>query len=344
MASGGMLGISVELFFPNWIPYEQLLTKQHILCAVLAAIYFAIWHYFEKRAEPSSFSLPGYLQGIVRWWLAFGISTYGFAKLLKTQFVVPPYTYDTPIGELTGFMLTWHYFGYSYTLAVIIGMLQIVGSVFLLFRRTVLLGLLILLPVMTNIVLINIFYSITTGALVYSLLFTTGLLYLFFLDWPQIRSAIANYQKSLYPVRSKGWLKYTVRCLPILLSFFGLYRLVKMDTSDKILYGTYQVEEFKRNGIVAKSDAWLTDKSVYSKVYFSSWGVCSFSPNPYRYSVNECAQGQYTFDEATGILKIGFYGSPDSAIYHVSDRSTWLMTLRGKWHSDSLELKLRRLR
>ena len=69
-----------------------------------------------------------------------------------------------PIGSLDGFTLTWYYFGYSHAYKYILGLIQVFAASLLLFRKTTLLAALLIVPMMANIVLINIFYGIGAGA------------------------------------------------------------------------------------------------------------------------------------------------------------------------------------
>jgi len=93
-------------------------------------------------------------------WLYF----YGVSKLSGHQLTAPPAIARTPIGALSGYWLTWFYFGYSNTYKDILGLIQILGASLLLFRKSALLGAAMMTPVMANILLINIFYSIAPGA------------------------------------------------------------------------------------------------------------------------------------------------------------------------------------
>ena len=138
---------------------------------IIHLFYVWIWHRRERSVTTHSALHHAWLQGIIRSWLALSISTYGFAKILKTQFQTADYRLDMPLSSFDGMSLTWYYFGCSYPLAVIIALFQIGGSIFLLYRRTTFPGAMILLPVMFNIVLINIFYKITTGALFNSVVY-----------------------------------------------------------------------------------------------------------------------------------------------------------------------------
>lgn len=100
-----------------------------------------------------------------RYVAAFLLLTYGFAKLTGAQFTVLDSELDKPLREVSGFWLTWYYFGYSAFYGTMIAAVQIVGGLALLARRTALVGALLLLPVVVNIVLIDIFYEIALGAL-----------------------------------------------------------------------------------------------------------------------------------------------------------------------------------
>jgi hypothetical protein len=127
--------------------FEYSLSGTFIVALVTSIIYTVVWQRRERLGTDQTHPAAGkrlpflrfisrpvnsdmrhaWLQAIIRYWLALSISTYGFAKILKTQFQSPSYRLDIPLGEVNGFGLTWYYFGYSYTLAVILGLIQIGG-------------------------------------------------------------------------------------------------------------------------------------------------------------------------------------------------------------------------
>jgi hypothetical protein len=88
---------------------------------------------------------------------------YGFAKINGSQFAVLDSELTKPLGQVSGFWLTWYYFSYSAVYGGVIALLQIGAGVLLILPRTALLGALILLPVVTNIVLVDVFYGIDLG-------------------------------------------------------------------------------------------------------------------------------------------------------------------------------------
>ena len=107
---------------------------------------------------------PKYLDWL-RYLSALLLFTYGSSKLLSRQFTLPPETALRPVGSLTGYQLAWFYYSYSHVYAVILGLIQLAGGALLLFRKSALLGAALMLPVMTNILMVNVFFHIAWGAL-----------------------------------------------------------------------------------------------------------------------------------------------------------------------------------
>jgi hypothetical protein len=93
----------------------------------------------------------------LRYLCAFLLFMYGMSKLAHLQFNLAAQLAPRPIGSLNGYELTWFYYGYSRVYACILGLTQVFGATLLLFRNTTLLGAVLMLPVMANIVLINVF-------------------------------------------------------------------------------------------------------------------------------------------------------------------------------------------
>jgi hypothetical protein len=106
---------------------------------------------------------PKYLDWL-RYVCAYLLFTYGLSKLGGVQFHTSPEIAQRPVGSLSGFQLTWYYYSYSPVYASILGLTQLAGAVMLLFRKTGLLGAVVMTPVMANILMINLFFHIGFGA------------------------------------------------------------------------------------------------------------------------------------------------------------------------------------
>jgi hypothetical protein len=66
-----------------------------------------------------------------RWFAAVVSIFYGFARLNGSQFTVLDSELARPMGDVSGFWLTWYYFGYSAFYGAIIALVQIGGGILL---------------------------------------------------------------------------------------------------------------------------------------------------------------------------------------------------------------------
>lgn len=96
----------------------------------------------------------------VRYAAALLLLLYGFAKVNGSQFTILDSELDKPMGQVSGFWLTWYYFGFSAFYGNLIALAQIAGAMLITFRRTTLLGACLLAPILVNIVLIDLFYGV----------------------------------------------------------------------------------------------------------------------------------------------------------------------------------------
>lgn len=128
------------------------------------------------------------IERTLRYFVAFFIFVYGAAKPL--QFRNNNGFPNKLVNELTGMELMWSFFGYTQALPIIIGILQVTGAIFLLFHRTKIIGILLLIPIMTNIVLFDIFYEVKTGATVNAIIFLIILFILLLFEKNRISKVI----------------------------------------------------------------------------------------------------------------------------------------------------------
>lgn len=115
------------------------------------------------------------LYGFCRYATALVLGFYGFAKLNGAQFTVLSSELDKPLGDVSGFWLTWQYFGYSAVFGTLIALAQIAVAVLLCWRRTTLLAACVGLGIMATITLIDLTYGVDEAGTAMAL-FTTACL------------------------------------------------------------------------------------------------------------------------------------------------------------------------
>lgn len=198
--------------------------------------------------------------------IALDLITFGWEKFYHLQFNVPLGMLDLPFNDIDDVSLMWAFFGRSFPFIVTIGLLEMVGSLFLLFSRTRTLGIFTLLPIMITILSFDIFYHLDFGVVIHALMLIFALFYLLFQDFEKIREFF--FSKNLntaHLLSTSPVLKTTIRGIII---FFPLFLILLRLPRDKNpqLTGKYQVQKLEINGIDKKA------KSVYdstlTRVYF----------------------------------------------------------------------------
>lgn len=195
------------------------------LCFIAALIWPFIWHYQEGKQKINSGNVYRFLNTVVIYTTAFNLASFGWKKIFGLQFIVPQTIAEKPMNQQSGEWLTWFYFGYSQSFGLILAMIQIIGSCFLIFRRTFLLAAIILFAFMLNLTLINIFYQMNGGALIQSILLTLGLSYLIFTDYQRLKIFFLQSLSSIQTITIKNAaVKSLLRLSTIILSLlFTLY-------------------------------------------------------------------------------------------------------------------------
>lgn len=184
-----------------------------------------IWQYREGKMPLDTIKIYGFIYGLIRYSVAFNLARFGWAKVFGLQFNVPESIASQPINQLSGEWLTWFYFGYSPTFGLVVAAIQIVGGFLLLFRRTLLLGSIILFSFMLNLTLINIFYQMNMGGLVQSIVLTIGILFLLLLDYERLKDFFLKATSNLPTIDwssafLKNMLRFSVLILPFLYTIY----------------------------------------------------------------------------------------------------------------------------
>jgi hypothetical protein len=310
-----------------------------VIGLIFGLITATIWHKKEKKIAVDSEYWHSLLRAILRYWLANLVMTYGFAKILKTQFATLYYKQNIPIGDLSGFSLTWTYFNYSYTMAVILGLFQIIGALFLLFRRTALLGVCILLPVMVNIILINAFYHIATGAFVNSVLITVGLVYILALNYNKLIVFLFHNELNSTPFKF-SIVKQLLRLMAIGLAFYAIFSYASTLHPSPFV-GKWKVSELIKNGKTVDDDAWLKDDKAYKMVYIEEDNSVGFVPNPYVYEDARAQWANFTYKPGAKSIVLKF---EKDTLKKVKVNIMKLTDSTMNWtfinHQDTLKMKL----
>jgi len=130
------------------------------------------------------FDFKEILEITCRLYVFFFLIFYGIGKIFGGQFYtstsIPDEIARIPIGQVPDFELAWTFMGRSFGYILFIGLAEVIGACLLLFNKTKLIGTLILIPIMVNVIVFDIFFLDAYGALgsatIYFLMLLTILL------------------------------------------------------------------------------------------------------------------------------------------------------------------------
>ena len=122
------------------------------------------------------------------------LNIYALSKIFGGQFYMhgklPAEIANTTLGEASGFSLAWTFMGHSYAYILFIGISQLIGAWFLLWNKTKLLGVFILIPIMVNIIIIDIIFLDVYPALANAIIIFTMLFLILFFNKERIIDVI----------------------------------------------------------------------------------------------------------------------------------------------------------
>ncbi|MDP9076986.1 MAG: hypothetical protein M3O71_06150 [Bacteroidota bacterium] len=260
----GMALLFCSRYIQSYIsPSQRWHVIDYLAYLVIIAISTAltIWQ-MSKRAAIIMIELLPYvkIRLILRYFLAFIFLYYGFAKLLDNQFFPLLYRSDKLVSQLNGMDKAWIFFGHSAPYKYFIGGSQVLASLLLFLRRTTLVGLLLLLPVISNIVFLNFAFNIPVKF--DSCFYLVINLYLLSFYLPQTyRFILANPEPQLDhgPTDKTQKLLLTFVILTVVVVAFGLQLKAKFnDTWKTKLYGTYDIKSAYKNGAVDSASSFKT--------------------------------------------------------------------------------------
>ena len=154
------------------------------------------------------------------------LNIYAISKIFGGQFYMkgklPIEIANTTLGDASSFSLAWTFMGHSYFYILFIGITQLIGAWFLLWNKTKLIGVFILIPIMVNIILFDILFLDVYPALANAIIILILLLLILFFNKERIINVIntlTNFQeKSKVPVKRR-LITFIITVLIIILIF-----------------------------------------------------------------------------------------------------------------------------
>jgi hypothetical protein len=245
LASGSTSLRASKKYLTDWMPFIV-----QISIVVLCLLGLIIYTILQKRKDEGAVNQQSFFafwHGVLRYFIAMDMIMFGLQKVFHMQFVIPLGVLDNPFSSLSGEQLVWAFFGKYYSFTIIIAGMQILGAMLLLFRRTWLIGVIVLLPIMLNILLLDWYYGLALVVNMYITVLTISTIYLLLTEYGRLQEFFLKSQSNLPTMQFKSnTQKVVLRCLviatPILL--ISTYKFPKTYPE---IYGKYEVKNLVIN-------------------------------------------------------------------------------------------------
>ena len=180
------------------------------------------------KAIIKRFEYKEILEITFRLYVFFFLSLYGLGKIIGQQFYtstrIPDELAIMPIGQVPDFELAWTFMGRSYGYILFIGLTQIIGASLLLFNKTKLIGVIILIPIMVNIIVFDIFFLDSYGALGNAIIYFLMLLTILIINKEKISKvlmSLVSAKKARQKSFKEKFFKYSIVLVIIIIIFIG---------------------------------------------------------------------------------------------------------------------------
>lgn len=244
---------------------------------------------------------------------------------------------DLPYSSFSPPDLFWYFFSYSYALGCIIAALQIAGAMLLLFHRTRLVGVFILLPVLANILLMDIFYHIGFSVVIHASVMMAGLLYFLVIEFRRLKEFFFAASHQLPRLHFSGYVKWIIRLSII---YIPLLLIAMHGSVDKHpdLTGKYEVKQLKINQQLQQRSNGAD--SILTVVYFDIKNGCVFQFN------SPARRWNGTFSKDNNRLKIKWFSPPGKPVFNGTISpvaGSGKLILTGMLDKDSMEMILQKV-
>ncbi|MFC3196056.1 hypothetical protein ACFOET_00385 [Parapedobacter deserti] len=296
-----------------------------------------------KRRKGNFDELYQFTVVVARYFVAYTLVVYGFAKVFEGQFASPGYfRLEQKVGDMSPMGLVWTFMGASRPYTVVSGLLELAGGVLLFWRRTKTIGALFSMTVMLNVAFLNFFYDVPVK--IFSSHIILLCLFILSYDLRPLVDFFVFHRPTRLPYAPysppKRWklittrvIKYAFICGSIVMSCAGLWSMLKKEPVPH--EGAYLIDTFVLNGDSIPPKRATTNTLGWSKIFISSNHHFNYLDNAenrkYLQMNTDTLKKTLSLSrdgKVVGVLQYSF--QRDSAIFtgHFENRDIYIKSLR----------------
>lgn len=160
-------------------------------------------------------------ENAISWIVIFAMFVYGGAKTIQFEGAV---AIGKTVSKMTGMELMWAFYGYSKSYALTLGLIEIIGGILILIKKTRIIGCLFVSTILVNVIFQDIYFGVHLGALKAAILYQSLLLIILWLNRARLIQSIKILIRSDKSEQSK--IKFFVK-LFIAFILFVVFRIAE---------------------------------------------------------------------------------------------------------------------
>jgi len=119
------------------------------------------------------------IENSISWIVVLAMFIYGAGKLIQFDGAIE---IDKTVSELTGMELMWAFYSYSKSFSITLGILEIIGGILILIKKTRIIGCLLTSTILINVIFQDIYFGVHLGALKAAILYQILILIILWLN------------------------------------------------------------------------------------------------------------------------------------------------------------------
>lgn len=248
---------------------------------MIASFIWLLWYLLAGKWENLAKNVFPLFIVYIRYYLAFTLFTYGFAKVFYLQFSeLSLFQLTQEFGNSSPMGLLWRFMGYSELYSIFTGFVEVLAGGLLLFRKTTLLGVCVSFAVMIQVFMMNMSFDVPVKLYSFHLILVT--LIILYPDLGKLMDFFIRF-KQPKPFQLQAYFKKQShnRVLQLLKSTLIISVLLNLITDDiakrenygkrsktNALYGIYEVDAFILNNdtiAISRSNPKVWDRLIIDK-------------------------------------------------------------------------------
>lgn len=126
-------------------------------------------------------------ENAISWIVIFAMFVYGGAKIIQFDGAANS---SKIVSQMTGMELMWAFYGYSKSYALTLGLMEIIGGILILIKRTRIIGCLFVSTILVNVIFQDIYFGVHFGALKAAILYQLLVLIILWLNKERLIQSI----------------------------------------------------------------------------------------------------------------------------------------------------------